>query len=82
MYEHNEKTKYFGVVMTISRSLNQRVLILGASGMLGNAMFRFFSQSRGYSTFGTVRSDAAKGLFQNPRVLILDEAFKRYCKQM
>jgi dTDP-4-dehydrorhamnose reductase len=35
-----------------------RVLILGVSGMLGNAAFRFFSQSEGYETFGSARSGA------------------------
>lgn len=33
-----------------------RLLILGASGMLGNACVRWFSQSSDYSAFGTVRS--------------------------
>jgi dTDP-4-dehydrorhamnose reductase len=36
-----------------------RVLVLGASGMLGNAVFRFFSRSPGYAPTGTVRSSAA-----------------------
>ena len=36
-----------------------RVLVLGASGMLGNAVFRFFSLSPGYVPTGTVRSSAA-----------------------
>lgn len=35
---------------------NLTVLVLGASGMLGNAVFRFFSESNGFVTFGTVRS--------------------------
>lgn len=35
------------------------VLILGASGMLGNAMLRVFSQSEGYRALGTVRSARA-----------------------
>lgn len=35
------------------------VLVLGASGMLGNAMFRVFSQSEGYRALGTVRSARA-----------------------
>lgn len=35
------------------------VLVLGASGMLGNAMLRLFSQSEGYRAFGTVRSSRA-----------------------
>ena len=33
-----------------------RILILGASGMLGNALYRFFSSSKNYVTYGTSRS--------------------------
>lgn len=41
------------------------VLILGASGMLGNAVLRFFSQSPDYLAIGTVRSrDALQRLPQ------------------
>jgi dTDP-4-dehydrorhamnose reductase len=36
-----------------------RVLVLGASGMLGNAMYRFFGDSEGYEVIGTVRSAAS-----------------------
>jgi dTDP-4-dehydrorhamnose reductase len=32
------------------------VLVLGATGMLGSAVFRFFAQSPGYSVIGSVRS--------------------------
>lgn len=32
------------------------VLVLGASGMLGNAMWRLFAQSEGYSVIGSARS--------------------------
>ena len=35
------------------------LLVLGASGMLGNAMLRLFSQSDGYRALGTVRSARA-----------------------
>jgi len=38
------------------------VLVLGASGMLGNAVFRFFSQSPGYTAIGSIRSPSAKRL--------------------
>lgn len=38
-----------------------RVLVLGASGMLGNAVFRLFSQSADIETFGTVRSTNVLG---------------------
>jgi dTDP-4-dehydrorhamnose reductase len=40
-----------------------RVLVLGASGMLGNAVFRFFSSSRDHAVTGTVRSSSAVNLF-------------------
>lgn len=33
-----------------------RILILGASGMLGNALYRFFSHTENYETYGTSRS--------------------------
>lgn len=36
-----------------------KILVLGASGMLGNAMLRLFAQSAGYRAFGTVRSARA-----------------------
>ncbi len=35
------------------------VLVLGASGMLGNALLRFFAASEGISVMGTVRSASA-----------------------
>lgn len=38
------------------------VLILGASGMLGNAVLRLFSQGRGIRALGTVRSGRASHL--------------------
>ncbi len=38
------------------------ILVLGASGMLGNAMFRFFAEHTPFDTFGSVRSDASKRL--------------------
>lgn len=36
-----------------------RVLVLGATGMLGHAVMRVFAESPRYSVFGTVRSSAA-----------------------
>lgn len=36
----------------------QRVLVLGAGGMLGNAMFRLFADDDRYTTAGTLRSPA------------------------
>ncbi len=38
------------------------VLVLGAAGMLGNAVLRFFSGSPGYAAVGTVRSASSLGL--------------------
>lgn len=38
------------------------VLVLGASGMLGNAVLQVFARSPGYSVVGTVRSTAAQRL--------------------
>jgi dTDP-4-dehydrorhamnose reductase len=37
---------------------NTAVLVLGANGMLGNAVLRLFAESDGYTAFGTVRSSA------------------------
>jgi dTDP-4-dehydrorhamnose reductase len=37
----------------------QTVLILGATGMLGSAVFRYFSLQRRHAVFGSVRSPAA-----------------------
>jgi dTDP-4-dehydrorhamnose reductase len=33
-----------------------KVLVLGASGMLGNAVLRLFAQSPGFATVGSARS--------------------------
>lgn len=46
-----------------AQSANTRIAVLGASGMLGNAMLRLFGDSPGYDTFGTVRSGAVRRLF-------------------
>ncbi|MER9318522.1 SDR family oxidoreductase [Mesorhizobium sp. M0659] len=40
-----------------------KVLVLGASGMLGNAVFRFFLSSPGYRAFGSTRSQSHHRLF-------------------
>jgi dTDP-4-dehydrorhamnose reductase len=39
-----------------------KVLVLGASGMLGNAVMRFFYESSGISVVGSVRSAASRNL--------------------
>jgi len=40
-------------------AVSKQVLVLGASGMLGNAIMRVFSQSAGFDVAGSVRSTAA-----------------------
>ena len=40
-----------------------RVLILGASGMLGSSLFRYFTNNEDFESFGTVRNDSKKLLF-------------------
>ena len=40
-----------------------KILVLGATGLLGNAMFRSLSSRPGTRVDGTVRSEAALGLF-------------------
>lgn len=39
------------------------ILVLGASGMLGNAVVRVLSEHTGLQVFGTVRTDTSKRLF-------------------
>jgi dTDP-4-dehydrorhamnose reductase len=40
------------------------ILIFGASGMLGNALFKLFSDDVGIKTYGTVRSNSVKNEFR------------------
>lgn len=49
----------------ITSHTSKRVLVLGATGMLGNAILRLFSQSPGYEVFGSVRSAGALRLLPN-----------------
>lgn len=39
-----------------------KILVLGASGMLGNAMIRLFAESEGFDVLGTVRGERSKRL--------------------
>jgi dTDP-4-dehydrorhamnose reductase len=53
--------------------VTKRVLVLGATGMLGNAVLRLFAQSPGYLVFGSVRSSAALRLLPSdlhPSVIV------------
>ena len=40
-----------------------KILVLGVTGMLGNAVFRVFSADTAYETWGTLRNDAARKYF-------------------
>jgi dTDP-4-dehydrorhamnose reductase len=42
-----------------------KIMILGASGMLGNAMFRLFAESTEFAVMGTLRSDRSKKNFSD-----------------
>lgn len=42
-----------------------RILVLGAGGMLGNAMMRVFSKNAEFEVFGTIRSADVKRFFSN-----------------
>lgn len=45
-----------------------KVLVLGATGLLGNAMFRVLSENSDGDVYGTVRSAEVKKLFAQPQV--------------
>jgi dTDP-4-dehydrorhamnose reductase len=50
----------FDETKTIYRHNNMKVLVLGVTGMLGNAMFRtFLNSNMGYSVIGTARNNNA-----------------------
>jgi dTDP-4-dehydrorhamnose reductase len=58
------------LIILITMQKTKRILVLGATGMLGNAVFRLFAESPGYNVFGSVRSSfsltlLARGLRQN-----------------
>ena len=40
-----------------------KVLVLGVTGMLGNAVFRYFSETTNYEVFGSARSSAGRHAF-------------------
>lgn len=39
--------------------MNKKILVIGANGMLGGSIFRYFSHTSGYEVLGTVRNSAA-----------------------
>ena len=51
--------------MTIRQSQKdaRNILVLGAGGMLGNAIFRFFSEDKRFVTVGTLRSESKRHHF-------------------
>lgn len=42
-----------------------RILVLGASGMLGNAMMRVLSEKADWQVYGTIRSESARRFFSS-----------------
>ena len=48
-----------------TNDIEKRVLVLGANGMLGNAVFRLFADSPGLTVSGTVRSNTSIKHFPN-----------------
>jgi len=55
------------------KKIRSRILILGATGMLGNAVLRYFAQLPEYDVFGTVRSHKSKELLPpEVRNLVID----------
>lgn len=42
-----------------------RILVLGATGMIGNAIFRVLSDGSDFNVFGTIRSAKLRGFFNN-----------------
>lgn len=47
------------IMLFMINNEQSKVLVLGASGMLGNAMLRFFHESKGFNAWGSVRSSSA-----------------------
>jgi dTDP-4-dehydrorhamnose reductase len=48
-------------------TVKKKILVLGASGMLGNAVFRFLADSPNHIVYGSVRSTRALSLFAPDR---------------
>lgn len=42
-----------------------RVLVIGATGMLGNAVFRYFSKREEFNVYGTIRQESHRKAFPN-----------------
>jgi dTDP-4-dehydrorhamnose reductase len=53
-----------------------KILVLGATGLLGNAVFRSMSKASGARVEGTIRDEAARGLFppeHAPRLIVVED---------
>ncbi|WP_446470096.1 dTDP-4-dehydrorhamnose reductase family protein [Xenorhabdus stockiae] len=44
--------------------MHKKILVLGASGMLGGSLFRYFSSSKNYDVLGTTRSESTASLIK------------------
>ena len=52
-----------------------KVLVFGASGMLGSTVFKVFSEDKEFGVFGTARNDSVKGYFcLNSGIISLQES--------
>lgn len=45
--------------------MNKKILVLGASGMLGNAIYRYLSEQPNLSVFGTIRNSSNRKYFSD-----------------
>ena len=60
----------------MNHSAKQTILVLGASGLLGNAVLRVLAQSPALNVVGTLRSDAVKARLQSVTDAAEDSVFE------
>ncbi|WDR02354.1 sugar nucleotide-binding protein [Devosia algicola] len=65
MKAHQYAGRAFRTVDPRSGFQKMKILILGASGMLGHAMLHMLSRATDHTVFGTIRSDGARRFFQD-----------------
>lgn len=42
------------------------ILVVGATGLIGNTMFKYLSENSNFSVFGTIREKSGKNFFAIP----------------